>query len=75
MLLDADPRAKTGTRKVLWEQDEPTVSTWDVHSMSPVAGQSTVYVLLLEMDPKWYVRIRPLDQPFRKGTLPTLTFL
>ncbi|KAF8549630.1 hypothetical protein OG21DRAFT_567454 [Imleria badia] len=46
VLHDADPRAKTHAHKVLWEQDEPIVSTWDVHSVSPVAGQSIVYVLL-----------------------------
>lgn len=60
VLHDADPCAKTHARKVLWEHDAPIVSAWDVHSMSPIAGQSVVYVLLElpnteEGSQKWYV--------------------
>ena len=70
VLHDADPRAGTRACKVLWERDEPIVSAWDVHSVSPVAGQSIVYVLLLEsieIKNKWYVCTFPLD---RQGALP-----
>ncbi|KAF8549620.1 hypothetical protein OG21DRAFT_567112 [Imleria badia] len=58
VLHDVDPRAKTHARKVLWEYENPIASAWDAHSMSPVAGQSVVYVLLMLPDieqgsPKW----------------------
>jgi hypothetical protein len=46
MLYGVDPRAKMRARRVLWQQDEPSVAAWDAHTMSPVMGQSTVYVLL-----------------------------
>ncbi|KAF8549626.1 hypothetical protein OG21DRAFT_1606346 [Imleria badia] len=56
VLHDVNLCAKTHAHKVLWEQDGPTVSAWVVRSVSPVAGQSIVYVLLLEtteMEHKW----------------------
>ena len=46
VLHNADPRAKTHARKVLWEHKKPIVLAWDGHSVSPVPGQSIAYVLL-----------------------------
>jgi hypothetical protein len=61
VLHNVDPGSKTHARQVLWEQEQPVVSAWDVHSMSPLAGQSVVYVLLeMHQDPlNWYVSICP----------------
>ena len=70
VLHDADPHAKTHARKVLWEHEEQIVLAWDVHSVSPVAGQSVVYVSLFEFGDKWYVCNCPLGHSFREG-LPT----
>ena len=61
VLHDVDPSSKTHVRQVLWEQEQPAVSSWDVHSMSHVAGQSVVYVLLQMRQgspDQWYVSIR-----------------
>jgi hypothetical protein len=44
---DVDPGSQTHARQVLWEQGQPVVSARDAHSVSPVAGQSVVYVLLV----------------------------
>ena len=78
ILHDADPRAKIHPHKVLWEQDEPIVLAWDVHSVAPVGGQPVidVYVLLVlyTMEPQWYVPC-PLNRPFRRGTLFALIFM
>jgi hypothetical protein len=52
---NVDPGSQTHARQVLWEQEQLVVSTWDVHSVSPVAGQSVVHVSLeMHQDsPNW----------------------
>ena len=37
---------ETGAQRVLWKQDKPEVSSWDVCSMVSVEGQCVAYVLL-----------------------------
>jgi hypothetical protein len=52
---------ETGAQHILWEQDKPEVSSWDVCSTASVEGQCVVYVLVkLESRPYsilsgWYI--------------------
>ena len=81
VLHDIDPSSKTRVRQVLWEQEQP-VCAWDVHSMSPVEGQSVVYVLLQffrmyqgSPDWHWYVSIWLRISLFGKDLYLSLIFL
>ena len=56
VLHDADPVTGKHTWQVLWEQETPQVSEWDLKSILSPEGHCVVYVFLkLRGPPGWYV--------------------
>lgn len=76
VLYDVCAGAETLAHQVLWEEEKPVVSSWDMRWMTSVEGRCVVYVVVQFFkkyrkgnSPKWYVCVCPLIRSFCGGHL------